>query len=185
MRRIFLLLMLVTAVSVYGQRWEKTIVPGDKVEQTSPTEAWLYYDENVLLVIMPYGDAFSIAPINDNVALVKTYERGVTLSGTTCTIAAFDNKQQRTGYWTNVLLIASETDRGLIGSDKLQVYEENKNCTYELFKHLKNNSGSMVFRLTSDKGDLLDYEIRTIKTLGYDDKNGRHWDGDIDVIGVR
>ena len=50
---------------------------------------------------------------------------------------------------------------------------------------MKNNSGSMVFRLTSDKGDLLDYEIRTIKTLGYEDKNGRHWDGDIDVIGVR
>ena len=137
MRRIFLLVMLVAVVSVYGQRWEKTIVPGDKVEQTSPTEAWLYYDENVLLLLMPYGDAFSIAPVNDNVALVKTYERGVTLSGTTCTIAAFDNKQQRTGYWTNVLLIASETDRGLIGSDKLQVYEENKNCTYEIFKHLK------------------------------------------------
>ena len=185
MRRIFLLVMLVAVVSVYGQRWEKTIVPGDKVEQTSPTEAWLYYDENVLLLLMPYGDAFSIAPVNDNVALVKTYERGVTLSGATCTIAAFDNKQQRTGYWTNVLLIASETDRGLIGSDKLQVYEENKNCTYEIFKHLKNNSGSMVFRITSDKGDLLDYEIRTIKTLGYDDKNGRHSDGDIDVIGVR
>lgn len=185
MRRIFLLVMLVAAVSVYGQRWEKTIVPGDKVEQTSPTEAWLYSDENVLMVIMPYSDAFSISPINDNVALVRTRERGVTFSGTTCTIAAFDNKQQRTGYWTQVLLIASEADKALISSDKLQLYEENKNCSWEIFRHMKDKSGSMVFRLTSDKGDLLDYEIRTIKTLGYDDKNGRHWDGDIDVIGVR
>ena len=31
----------------------------------------------------------------------------------------------------------------------------------------------------------IDTEIMTIKTLGYEDKNGRHWDGDIDVIGVR
>ena len=185
MRRIFLLAMLSAAVCMYGQRWDKTKIEGDKVEQEPPTEAWLYSDENVLLLLMPYRDGFSLYPIKDKVALTRTYAQGTTISGTACTIASFDTKQQRTDYWSNVLLVEAGEEGNLVCSDKVQPYEENKRCSWEIFSYMKNKSGSMVFRLTSENGRYLDYEIRTIKTLGYDDENGRQWDGDIDVIGVR
>lgn len=184
MRRVLFLLMLCATICAYGQRWDQAIIPGDKVEQTPPTDAWLYSDESVLLLLMPYRDAFSIAPTNERIALTRTYVKGATISGANCTIAAFDDKQQRVGYWNNVLLISYEGDKSLICFDKVQTEQENKNCSWKVFSHLKNKSGSIVFRLTGDKGELLDYEIKTIKTLGYDDKNGKHWDGDIDVIGM-
>lgn len=83
-----------------------------------------------------------------------------------------------------MIFIKSETDNTLICS-KLAQLEENKNAIYDMWRWLKEKSGSIVIRLNGVEKYNIDTEIMTIKTLGYEDKNGKHWDGDIDVIGVR
>ena len=51
--------------------------------------------------------------------------------------------------------------------------------------NLINKSGSVVFRLKNFLYETLDIEVKTIKTLGYEDKiNNRHVDGDVDVLGM-
>ena len=51
--------------------------------------------------------------------------------------------------------------------------------------YLLNKSGSVVFRLNNILGEIKDIEIKTVKTLGYDDAiNGKHIDGDVDVLGL-
>ena len=43
----------------------------------------------------------------------------------------------------------------------------------------------MVFRFTDINKGFVDYEIETIKTLGYENTiNGKHVDGDVDVLGM-
>ena len=55
----------------------------------------------------------------------------------------------------------------------------------KIWDYLKSSSGSMVFRLMDVNKGFVDYEIETIKTLGYENTiNGKHVDGDVDVLGV-
>ena len=51
--------------------------------------------------------------------------------------------------------------------------------------YLINKSGSVIFRLKNFLYETLDIEVKTIKTLGYEDTiTNRHFDGDVDVLSM-
>ena len=186
MRRIFLLVMSVfVSVCISAQRWTNGVTKGDKVEQKPSSDYWLYEDENTSFFYIVNDVTFILELPNDKVRLINSQNgQGTPVTACFGIIATFDKDQNRTNYWKDVIFIKSETDNTLICSELAQL-EENKNAIYEMWKWLKEKSGSIVIRLNGVEKYYIDTEIRTIKTLGYEDKNGRHWDGDIDVIGVR
>ena len=99
------------------------------------------------------------------------------------TIATFDLKGNRTGYYPDVIAILFQDHSGLYICD---VGELNKiNIQSIISNYLINKSGSVIFRLKNCAGEKLDIEVKTIKTLGYEDTiNNRHVDGDVDVLGM-
>ena len=102
---------------------------------------------------------------------------------TALTIATFDLKGNRTGYYPNVIAILLQDHSGLMLFD---VEGLNKiNIQSIISDYLINKSGSVVFRLKNFLYETLDIEVKTIKTLGYEDKiNNRHVRGDVDMRGM-
>lgn len=145
----------------------------------------MYYDENVLLCIFPSDDAITITPVYDQLAYITTHVNGTIRHGNFATIATFDLKNNRTGYWNEVVCMVSEDKKTSICSGKLQGKEANSSVVREIWNYIRNMSGSVIFRYSGKNGEILDYKIGTVKTLGFEDKNGRHHDGDVDVIGMR
>ena len=186
MRRIFLLVMSVfVSVCISAQRWTNGVTKGDKVEQKPSSDYWLYEDENTSFFYIVNDVTFILELPNDKVRLINSQNgQGTPVTACFGIIATFDKDQNRTNYWKDVIFIKSETNNSLLCSNDVQL-EENKNVIRLMWRWLKDKSGSMVIRLKGVDKYFIDTEIRTIKTLGYEDKNGRHWDGDIDVIGVR
>ena len=99
------------------------------------------------------------------------------------TIATFDLKGNRTGYYPDVIAILFQDHSGLYICD---LGELNKiNIQSIISNYLINKSGSVIFRLKNCAGEKLDIEVKTIKTLGYEDTiNNRHVDGDVDVLSM-
>lgn len=186
MKKMFLILTLNLVVCfAFGQQWQECQTEADIVEQEPPKEMWVYSDEKVLICYIPYDYAFTVSPINEEFDFITTYETGRRLDCIFPTIATFDLKRNRTGYWKNVICIGSEDNKSAICAKKLQPEGENKYVVGDLWNYIRNKSGSVIFRFAVKGGTTVDYQIGTIKTLGYEDKNGRHHDGDVDVIGVR
>lgn len=184
MRIILLLVFIIASGRTFGQHWLKTETEGDKVEQTSPSESWFYADENASFLYVIRDNCFSLHLLKDKVKITRSYtEQGMPVAGTLGIIATFDKNQNRTNYWKDIIFIETDSDAGLICWQGKQL-EENKNAIYEMWRWLKEESGSIVIRLKGVEKYNIDTEIMTIKTLGYEDKNGKHWDGDIDVIGM-
>lgn len=187
MKKMFLILTLNLVVCfTFGQQWQQFETQADIVEQTPRKEMWAYSDEKVLIIFAPYDDMFTVTPVNDEFNYITTYSNtGRRLDGICCTIATFDLKMNRTGYWKNAVCIGTEDRKAAICSNELQSEENNKSVMWDVWNYIKNKSGSVIFRFRMKNGKTEDYKIGTIKTLGYEDKNGRHHDGDVDVLGVR
>lgn len=186
MKKMFLILTLnLVACFTFGQKWQQSETEADIVEQEPPKETWIYSDEKVLICFIPYDNVFSVLPINEEFDFITTYETGMRLDCIFPTIATFDLKRNRTGYWKNVFCFDGEDHKSAICAKKWQPEGENKYVVEDLWNYIRNKSGSVILRFAVKGGTTIDYRIGTIKTLGYEDKNGRHWDGDIDVIGVR
>ena len=106
-----------------------------------------------------------------------------TVDAVMLTIATFDLKGNRTGYYPDIIAILFPDHSGLYICD---VGELNKmNIQSIISNYLIHKSGSVIFRLKNGAGEKLDIEIKTIKTLGYYDSiTNRHFDGDVDVLSM-
>ena len=126
----------------------------------------------------------SLHPINQ---FGWDYYRHETLTGSAdavkLTIATFDLKGNRTGYYPDVIAILFQDHSGFMIYDSANL---NKIKIQSIISdYLINKSGSVVFRLKNFLYETLDIEVKTIKTLGYEDKiNNRHVDGDVDIRGM-
>ena len=99
-------------------------------------------------------------------------------------MATFDLKNNRTGYWDDVVAMQSPDKSALLLHEKIQLISNGDNFR-KIWDYLLTSSGSVVFRFTDINKGYVDYEIETIKTLGYDNEiNGMHVDGDVDVLGL-
>ena len=80
--------------------------------------------------------------------------------------------------------VFSHFKSGLVLHEKIQLISNGENFR-RIWDYLMTSSGRVVFRFTDINKGFVDYEIETIKTLGYDNEiNGMHVDGDVDVLGL-
>ena len=185
MRVILLFLMILLAGICHADNhWMKMKTQGDKVEQIPPEVVYSYEDELAQLDILTNKRMIALNPINQ---FAWDFFRGERPTGTVdavmFTIATFDLKGNRTGYYPDIIAILFPDHSGLYICD---VGELNKmNIQSIISDYLINKSGSVIFRLKDCAGEKLDIEVKTIKTLGYYDTiTNRHFDGDLDVLSM-
>ena len=185
MRVILLfLMMLLAGICHADNHWMKMKTRGDKVEQTPPEVVYNYEDELAQLDILTNKRMIALNPINQFAWDYYRDERPTgTLDAVMLTIATFDLKGNRNGYYPDVIAILFPDHSGLYICD---VGELNKmNIQSIISDYLINKSGSVIFRLKNGAGEKLDIEVKTIKTLGYYDSiTNRHFDGDVDVLSM-
>ena len=181
---LLFLMMLLAGICHADNHWIKMEAGGDKVEQIPGDIVYNYQDDLAHLNIVTTQKAISLHPINP---FAWDYYRKetptISADAVTLTIATFDLKGNRTGYYPNVIAILLQDHSGLMLFD---VEGLNKmNIQSIISNYLINKSGSVVFRLKNFLYETLDIEVKTIKTLGYEDKiNNRHVDGDVDMRGM-
>ena len=185
MRVILLFLMILLAGICHADNhWMKMKTQGDKVEQIPPEVVYNYEDELAQLNICTNKRMIALRPINQ---FAWDFFRGERPTGTVdavmFTIATFDLKGNRTGYYPDIIAILFPDHSGLYICD---VGELNKmNIQSIISDYLINKSCSVIFRLKDCAGEKLDIEVKTIKTLGYYDTiTNRHFDGDVDVLSM-
>ena len=185
MRVILLFLMILLAGICHADNhWMKMKTQGDKVEQIPPEVVYNYEDELAQVNIFTNKRMISLHPNNQFAWDFYRDERPMgALDAVMLTIATFDLKGNRTGYYPDVIAILFQDHSGLYICD---VGELNKiNIQSIISNYLINKSGSVIFRLKNCAGEKLDIEVKTIKTLGYEDTiNNRHVDGDVDVLSM-
>lgn len=185
MRVILLFLMMLLAEICHADNhWMKLKTQGDKVEQIPPEVVYNYEDELAQLNICTNKRMIALNPINQFAWDFFRGERPTgTLDAVMLTIATFDLKGNRTGYYPDIIAILLQDHSGLFICD---AEELNKMRIQSIISdYLINKSGSVIFRLKNCAGEKLDIEIKTIKTLGYYDTiTNRHFDGDVDVLSM-
>ena len=181
---LFLMMLLAGICHADNLHWVKMEAGGDKVEQIPPDIVYNYQDDLAKLNIVTNKKVIYLNPNNQ---FAWDFFRGERQTGTLdaimLTIATFDLKGNRTGYYPDIIAILFPDHSGLYICD---VGELNKmNIQSIISDYLINKSGSVIFRLKNCSGEKLDIEIKTIKTLGYYDSiTNRHFDGDVDVLSM-
>ena len=186
MRVLLLFLMMLLAGICHADNlgWIKMEAGGDKVEQIPPDIVYNYQDDFAKLNIVTNKKVIYLNPNNQFAWDFYREERPTaTVDAVMLTIATFDLKGNRTGYYPDVIAILFPDHSGLFICD---VGELNKmNIQSIISDYLINKSGSVIFRLKNGAGEKLDVEVKTIKTLGYYDSiTNRHFDGDVDVLSM-
>lgn len=186
MKRLIFVLLALVGFAIAGDAqgmWIKSRTQGDKVEQTNGSDVFYYRDNDVELMINVSKRTIFLVPLiaHDWVFEVEKKNRNVSLA--ISTLATFDLKNNRTGYYNNIVAMQSPDHSALIFCDEIQLVGENN--FGKIWDYLLTSSGSVVFRLQDLYKGYVDYEIKTIKTLGYENTiNGKHVDGDVDVLGL-
>lgn len=187
MRKIFVIIMLALSLmtSKAEGKWEMYETKPDKVEQTPGETIFVYEDEEVMLFVNESTGLISIDPKKSIEYSKKTeYRNGESISFSLLTMAAFDLNQQRTLYCNDLCAMLTPDEKGLLLHEQIQIIGKPESVS-EIRNYLRNKSGSVVFRIQTKRSGFIDIEIKTIKTLGYDDlMTGRHFDGDVDVLGL-
>ena len=186
MRVLLLFLMMLLAGICHADNlgWIKMEAGGDKVEQIPPDIVYNYQDDLAKLNIVTNKKVIYLNPVNQFAWDFYRDERPMgALDAVMLTIATFDLKGNRTGYYPDIIAILLQDHSGLYICD---VGELNKmNIQSIISDYLINKSGSVIFRLKNCAGEKLDIEVKTIKTLGYYDSiTNRHFDGDVDVLSM-
>ena len=186
MRALLLFLMMLLAGICHADNlgWIKMEAGGDKVEQIPPDIVYNYQDDFAKLNIVTNKKVIYLNPVNQFAWDFYRDERPMgALDAVMLTIATFDLKGNRTGYYPDVIAILFQDHSGLYICD---AEELNKMRIQSIISdYLINKSGSVIFRLKNCLGKILDIEVKTIKTLGYYDTiTNRHFDGDVDVLGM-
>ena len=181
---LFLVMLLAGICHADNLGWIKMEAGGDKVEQIPPDIVYNYQDDFAKLNIVTNKKVIYLNPNNQ---FAWDFFRGERPTGTVdavmLTIATFDLKGNRTGYYPDIIAILFPDHSGLYICD---VGELNKmNIQSIISDYLINKSGSVIFRIKNGAGEKLDIEVKTIKTLGYYDSiTNRHFDGDVDVLSM-
>ena len=185
MRVLLLFLMMwLAGICHADNHWMKMKTRGDKVEQIPPEVVYSYEDELAQLDILTNKRMIALNPINQ---FAWDFFRGERPTGTVdavmFTIATFDLKGNRTGYYPDIIAILFPDHSGLYIYDMEGLNKMNIQSI--ISDYLINKSGSVIFRLKNGAGEKLDIEVKTIKTLGYYDTiTNRHFDGDVDVLSM-
>ena len=185
MRVILLFLMILLAGICHADNhWMKMKTQGDKVEQIPPEVVYNYEDELAQLNICTNKRMIALHPINQFAWDFYRDERPMgALDAVMLTIATFDLKGNRTGYYPDIIAFLVQDHSGLYIYDMEGLNKMNIQSI--ISDYLINKSGSVIFRLKDCAGEKLDIEVKTIKTLGYEDTiNNRHVDGDVDVLSM-
>ena len=185
MRVILLFLMILLAGICHADNhWMKMKTQGDKVEQIPPEVVYNYEDELAQLNICTNKRMIALHPINQFAWDFYRDERPMgALDAVMLTIATFDLKGNRTGYYPDIIAFLVQDHSGLYIYDMEGLNKMNIQSI--ISDYLINKSGSVIFRLKNCAGEKLDIEVKTIKTLGYEDTiNNRHVDGDVDVLSM-
>ena len=185
MRVILLFLMILLAGICHADNhWMKMKTQGDKVEQIPPEVVYNYEDELAQLNICTNKRMIALHPINQFAWDFYRDERPMgALDAVMLTIATFDLKGNRTGYYPDIIAFLVQDHSGLYIYDMEGLNKMNIQSI--ISDYLINKSGSVIFRLKNGAGEKLDIEVKTIKTLGYEDTiNNRHVDGDVDVLSM-
>ena len=186
MKRFGLILAAVVVFAMAGEArglWVKTMTKADKVEQTHGDEIFYYQNDDVEIMMNWNKRSIMIIPLvaHDFVFLEEGKIQNIFLSK--LTVATFDLKNNRTGYWDNIVAMQSLDKSAMVLHEKTQILGDNN--FPKIWDYLMRSSGSVVFRLMDVNKGFVDYEIETIKTLGYENTiNGKHVDGDVDVLGM-
>ena len=181
---LFLMMLLAGICHADNLGWIKMEAGGDKVEQIPPDIVYNYQDDFAKLNIVTNKKVIYLNPVNQFAWDFYRDERPMgALDAVMLTIATFDLKGNRTGYYPDVIAILFQDHSGLYICD---AEELNKMRIQSIISdYLINKSGSVDFRLKNCAGEKLDIEIKTIKTLGYYDSiTNRHFDGDVDVLSM-
>lgn len=186
MKRFGLILATIVVFTIAGEArglWVKTMTKADKVEQTHGDEIFYYQNDDVEIMMNWNKRSIMIIPLvaHDWVFLEEGKIQNIFLSK--LTVATFDLKNNRTGYWDNIVAMQSLDKSAMVLLEETQILGDNN--FPKIWDYLKSSSGSVVFRLMDVNKGFVDYEIETIKTLGYENAiNGKHVDGDVDVLGM-
>ena len=181
---LFLMMLLAEICHADNLQWIKMEAGGDKVEQIPPDIVYNYQDDLAKLNIVTNKKVIYVNPVNQFAWDFFRGERPTgTLDAVMLTIATFDLKGNRTGYYPDVIAILFPDHSGLFICN---AEELNKMRIQSIISdYLINKSGSVIFRLKNCAGEKLDIEVKTIKTLGYYDSiTNRHFDGDVDVLSM-
>ena len=186
MRVILLFLMMLLAGICHADNlgWIKMEAGGDKVEQIPPDIVYNYQDDFAKLNIVTNKKVIYLNPNNQFAWDFYREERPTaTVDAVMLTIATFDLKGNRTGYYPDMIAILFQDHSGLYIYDMEGLNKMNIQSI--ISDYLINKSGSVIFRLKNCEGEKLDIEVKTIKTLGYYDTiTNRHFDGDVDVLSM-
>ena len=186
MKRFGLILVALVGFALAGEsrgQWFKTRTQADKVEQTLGSEVYYYRNNEVEIFIDQSKRSIAIIPLlhRDWQFLSEALKRNLNMSA--MTVATFDLRDNRTGYYDNLLALQLNDKSTMIFEEPMQVI--NENAFSKILDYLVNSSGSVIFRLRDVNEGNIDYEVETIKTLGYENTiNGKHVDGDVDVLGL-
>ena len=185
MRVLLLFLMMLLAVICHADsHWIKMEAGGDKVEQIPGDIVYNYQDDLAYLNIVTTQKTITLHPINQFAWDYHMKETPtISANAVTLTIATSDLKGNRTGYYPDIIAILFPDHSGFMILD-VEGLNEIKIQSI-ISDYLINKSGSVVFRLKNFLYETLDIEVKTIKTLGYEDTiNNRHVDGDVDMRGM-
>lgn len=184
--RVLLLFLMMWLASICNadNHWMKMKTRGDKVEQIPSEIVYNYEDELAQLNIFTSKRMISLNPINQFAWDYYRQERPTGIADAVkLTIATFDLKGNRTGYYNDVIAFLFPDHSGLYiydvdGLNEIRIQNI-------ISDYLINKSGSVIFRLKNFLYETLDIEVKTIKTLGYYDTiTNRHFDGDVDVLSM-
>ena len=186
MRKIFVILWLwLFALTSDAQSpWIKMKVGGDKVEQIPGDIVYNYEDDKVQIGLVDNKNVLYLYPkFKWDWNYHREMRNDIALDAVMLTIATFDLKDNRTGYYQDVIAFLFQNPSCIMLRDAKGLNEPN---IYSIVRnYLLNKSGSVVFRLNNILGEIKDIEVKTVKTLGYDDAiNIKHVDGDVDVLGL-
>lgn len=186
MKRFGLILVTVVVFALTCEArglWVKTRTQADKVEQTLGDEIFYYQNDEVEIMMNCNQRSIMIIPLvaHDWVFLDERKIRNLFLSE--LTVATFDLKNNRTGYWDNIVAMLAPDKSSMILHEMTQIIGDNNFS--KIWDYLMTSSGSVVFRFMDKNKGYVDFEVETIKTLGYENTiNGKHVDGDVDVLGM-
>lgn len=181
---LLFLVMLLAGICHADNHWMKMKTQGDKVEQIPPEVVYSYEDEMAQLGILTNKRMITLNTINQFAWDFYREERPTaTVDAVMLTIATFDLKGNRTGYYPDIIAFLVQDHSGLYIYDMEGLNKMNIQSI--ISDYLINKSGSVIFRLKNCAGEKLDIEVKTIKTLGYYDTiTNRHFDGDVDVLSM-
>lgn len=181
---LLFLMMLAAGICHADNHWMKMKTQADKVEQIPSEVIYNYEDELTQLGILTNKRMIALNPINQFAWDFYREERPTaTVDAVMLTIATFDLKGNRTGYYPDIIAILFQDHSGLYIYDMEGLNKMNIQSI--ISDYLINKSGSVIFRLKNCAGEKLDIEVKTIKTLGYYDTiTNRHFDGDVDVLSM-